>query len=185
MKSASNLRLIVLASIALVVPVGCSRKDQQANSEKSSQPSASQNPNCAGARHTTSLCSTSSGTGARGGGRKSRAGSGVPQQNPGSPASAFPTPQSEMAQAPPPPPPPPPAKPKTFRLPAGKVISARTTTPMTTKTVKTGDRFDGKSHCAYRRQWRLDRAKRRAGHRSRSNSDPGGRVKGVKVFPAA
>jgi hypothetical protein len=169
MKSASNLSLIALASIAILVPFGCSRRDQQTTSEKTSQPSATQTPTAQ--NPTTQAPATQAPT-------AQASAPGVAPQGQQSPAPAAAAPETHVAQAPPPPPPPPP-KPKTFELPAGKAISVRTTTPLSTKTVKTGDRFEASLTAPLVVNGVVIAPKGAPATGIVASSDPGGRVKGV------
>jgi hypothetical protein len=164
MKSASNLSLIILTGIAILVPFGCSRKDQQTTSEKTSQPPATQTP-------TSQNPPTQAPTG-------QAPSPGATPQNQRSPAPAAVAPETQVAHAPSAPPPPPP-KPKTFELPAGKAISVRTTTPMSTKTVKAGDRFEASVTSPIVVNGVLIAANGAPATGIVANSDPGGRVKGV------
>ncbi|HWO01363.1 MAG TPA: hypothetical protein VNS63_19035 [Blastocatellia bacterium] len=93
-------------------------------------------------------------------------------------SSAQPGATTPAAEAPPPPAPPPPP-PRTYTLSAGRPISIYTTSSLSTKTNKSGDSFVGTLASAIvDKDWVI--AKRGATVDGVvSNSDPGGKVKGV------
>lgn len=183
MKSPSTVCLVILASALISGAIGCSRQNKQASNTSSpnatspeSQPPPAQNPPAAEKSATAQNPENPAPAAAPT--AQTQAGPPPTAQAPVASQPTAPPAETEVAKAPEPPPPPPP-KPKTFHVPAGSSISARTITAMSTKTVKTGDPFQASLSAPLIVHGVVIAPKGADVAGIVVNSDPGGRVKGV------
>ena len=175
--TARSIALFTLAVSLCFAEIACSNKAENSNAAGSSQSSGNQAP------QQGSPASPQSGQPAAA--QSPDAGGGQPatgaQSAAGGSAPAGAAPSTPEAAPPPPPPPPP----RTFTLAAGRKLSVFTTSALSTKSNKTGESFvatlaqpiaDG--------DW-LIAPKGATVEGTITNSDPGGRVKGVASIAVA
>jgi hypothetical protein len=168
MKSRSNICALIVTGLALFNMLACSRRTEQKDSQNASQPASAptQAPPAQNAPATPNTAAQN--------GQTQATGAGLEAAATAAPQTAHPPDQGDQAAAPPPVP-----KLRTFRLAAGTRINVRTLGSMSTKTLKTGDSFQGTLSVPLVVHGVVIAPKGAGAMGVVAKSDPGGRVKGV------
>ncbi|HEU4391865.1 MAG TPA: hypothetical protein VFV34_29030 [Blastocatellia bacterium] len=168
---ARSLASVIVALSLCLTEIACSRKTENSNATGSSQPASTQpQQGSSGSAQPAGQPAASQAPDAGGG----QPAAGAQPVAGGSTLAGAAQPQPEAAPPPPPPPPP-----RTFTMASGRKLSVFTTSALSTKTNKSGESFVATLASPIADGDWLIAPKGATVEGTITNSDPGGRVKGV------